>query len=102
MEKVDEKKTDEEIKTTFKLLSNQNRLKIIQILAQNNQEVTVNEIAEKINITQPAASQHLKLLKKEKIVKCDKKGNNIYYKINTETLKKRKKCIDTLFHNILE
>lgn len=103
MEKLNEQKTEEEIEKTFKILSNPNRLKIIQILSTNDdKEATVSEIAEKIKITQPATSQHLKILKISKIVKCYKRGNNTYYKVNTKTIKEKKECIDNLFHIILK
>lgn len=102
MEKINEQKTEEEIEKTFKILGNPNRLKIIQILSTNtDKEATVNEIAEKIKITQPATSQHLKILI-SKIVKCYKRGNNTYYKVNTKTIKEKKECIDNLFHIILK
>jgi hypothetical protein len=41
-------------------------------------------------------------LKTAKIVKSEKKGSNIYYKINTETLTQHKECIDALFQIILK
>ena len=94
---------EEELEETFKILSNPNRLKIICILSKSdNKEVTVNQIADELKITQPAASQHLKLLKTAKIVKSDKNGNNIYYRINTETMSQHKECIDSLFQMILK
>ncbi|RAP53151.1 MAG: hypothetical protein BZ137_07400 [Methanosphaera sp. rholeuAM130] len=97
------KKDEEEIEETFKILGNPNRLKIICILSKSDdKELTVNQIANKLNITQPAASQHLKLLKTAKIVKSYKNGNNIYYRINTKTMSQHKECIDALFQIILK
>jgi DNA-binding transcriptional ArsR family regulator len=94
---------EEEIEETFKILGNPNRLKIICILSKSDdKEATVSQIAQRLNITQPAASQHLKLLKTAKIVKSEKKGSNIYYKINTETLTQHKECIDALYQIILK
>lgn len=94
---------EEEIEETFKILSNPNRLKIICILSRSDdKEATVSQIAKKLNITQPAASQHLKLLKTAKILKSEKNGNNIYYKINTKTMSQHKECIDALFQIILK
>ncbi|AWX33194.1 MAG: winged helix-turn-helix transcriptional regulator [Methanosphaera sp.] len=94
---------EEELEETFKILSNPNRLKIICILSKSDdKEVTVNQIAKELNITQPAASQHLKLLKTSRIVKSEKKGNNIYYRINTKIMSQHKECIDALFQMILK
>ncbi len=100
MESCNEK-TEEELKKTFKILGNPNRLKIIELLAQDKKEATVSEITQKIGLTQPAASQHLKILKKSEILICDKRGNNIYYKINIKTMQNKKECIDSLFFTIL-
>lgn len=96
-----ETKTEKKLEKTFKILSNTNRLKIIRLLAKGKKEITVNEIAEKIKITQPAASQHLKVLRTAELIKSDKKGNNIYYYINTQHIIKQKENIDQLFHNII-
>ncbi|WP_109583040.1 ArsR/SmtB family transcription factor [Methanosphaera cuniculi] len=52
-------------------------------------------------MTQPAASQHLKVLRTAELIKSDKKGNNIYYYINTQHMIKQKENIDQLFHNII-
>lgn len=94
---------EEKLEEIFKILSNANRLKIIRILSRSkNREATVNEIAEQTHITQPAASQHLKLLKTTHILKAEKKGNNIYYRINKNTMIQYKECIDNLFQLILE
>ena len=89
-----ETKTEKKLEKTFKILSNTNRLKIISLLAKGKKEITVNEIAEKIKITQPAASQHLKVLRTAELIKSDKKGNNIYYYINTQHMIKQKENID--------
>lgn len=94
---------EEKLEEIFKILSNANRLKIIRILSRSkNREATVNEIAKQTHITQPAASQHLKLLKTTHILKAEKKGNNIYYRINKNTMIQYKECIDNLFQLILK
>ena len=102
MENLNEQENKEKLEEIFKIFSNYNRLKIMNILAEHpNKEVTVNEISEKIKMTQPATSQHLKILKKSKIVKSNKKGNNVYYEINIETITHKKEYIDSLFQNLL-
>lgn len=95
-------KTEKKLEETFKVLSNTNRLKIIHLLANEKKEITVNEIAKKIKITQPAASQHLKVLKTAEIIKSNKEGNKIYYTINMTTMTKEKESIDLLFYKILK
>jgi DNA-binding transcriptional ArsR family regulator len=50
-----------------------------------------------MGLTQPAASQHLKVLKTVKILHAEKEGNYIYYTFNKRALLKHKKNIDFLF-----
>ena len=62
----------------LKLLANENRLLIFCALM--NEPMTVGEISKIIpNITQPALSQHLTLLKAAKILDSKKSGASITY-----------------------
>ena len=71
----------------FKALGDPNRLKIIRLLASKMENsITVTNIANKLDISQPAASQHLKILKNIGILEPNKKGNYVYYNINTDVL----------------
>ncbi|MDO5851657.1 MAG: metalloregulator ArsR/SmtB family transcription factor [Methanobacteriaceae archaeon] len=100
---MENEKKVEDLEEIFKALSNPNRLKIIYIISKKeNKSTTVTEITKTMKITQPAASQHLKILKTVKILESKKEGNNIYYKINDQTVSTRKKEIDTLFTLILK
>ena len=72
-----------DLEELFKALSNINRLTLVYILASGQMEkVSVTEMAEKMGLTQPAASQHLKILKTAKILNAKKQGNYIYYTFN--------------------
>lgn len=82
----------------FKALANVNRLLLIYALASGEMEkISVTEISRNMGITQPAASQHLKILKNAKILKAKKEGNYIYYRFNKQSLQKHHKRIDFLF-----
>lgn len=61
----------------FKVLTDANRIRIIEVLTKECQ--SVNEIAKKANISQPLASHHLKVLKKSGLVKVESKGTFNYY-----------------------
>lgn len=53
-----------ELEELFKALSNVNRLTLVYILASGElKKVSVTEMAKIMGLTQPAASQHLKILK---------------------------------------
>lgn len=71
----------------YKLMGDENRLKICRILASNMKEtVSVNDITTILDISQPAVSRHLKLLSDFGILNKRKIGANIYYSINHERL----------------
>jgi ArsR family transcriptional regulator, arsenate/arsenite/antimonite-responsive transcriptional repressor len=88
----------EELEELFKALANINRLLLIRSLATGEIErVSVTEMAKIMGLTQPAASQHLKILKTARILNAEKEGNYIYYTFNRGALLKHKKKIDFLF-----
>ncbi|VBB08890.1 arsr-type transcription regulator hth motif [Lucifera butyrica] len=66
----------------FKALGDETRLEIIHMLL--GREMCVCDIFSAVNISQPAVSHHLKVLKQAGIV-CDKReGKWIYYSMNPE------------------
>lgn len=69
-----------EVSELLKVIGNVNRLMILCILEDG--QFTVTELHEKINdITMPALSQHLSVLKLARLIDSEKKGLNVYYKI---------------------
>jgi ArsR family transcriptional regulator, arsenate/arsenite/antimonite-responsive transcriptional repressor len=69
----------------FKALSDPTRLKIITLLA-SSRNLCVNMIANKIGMTQPAISQHLKILKQADILDAEKIGLEVHYSINEKII----------------
>lgn len=69
----------------FKLLGDNTRISILSIL--DNNEVCVSDIANILDMTKSAVSHQLNLLKKEKLVKSEKKGKEIYYSFSDENVK---------------
>ena len=69
----------------FKALGDVNRLKITILLLDG--EKCVNEIAEKVGLSQSATSHQLRILKDSKILKGRKDGNVIYYGIADNHIK---------------
>lgn len=69
-----------EISELLKVLSNENRLVIVCHLIEK--PMTVSELHEKMNhVTQPALSQHLAILKANRILDSSKTGLTITYSI---------------------
>jgi len=68
----------------FKVLSVDKRIEIIELLKKD--AMSVNSLAEALNITQSAASQHLRVLKSAGLVIDERRGYWIYYSLNKKAL----------------
>ena len=69
----------------FKILGVENRIRIIDLL-KNKGPLGVNELAKTLEITPSAVSQHLKILRHAGLVRNERKGYWIPYKVNEEAL----------------
>ncbi|WP_342045343.1 ArsR/SmtB family transcription factor [Bacillus sp. OTU530] len=67
----------------LKLLGDKTRLTIVAILKQR--ECCVCELLEVFDTSQPSISQHLRKLKDAGLVKEERRGQWIYYSLNTQT-----------------
>lgn len=65
----------------FKALADANRRKILQLLQKG--DLTAGEIAAQFNISKPSISHHLNILKQANLVQDIRKGQNIFYSLNT-------------------
>lgn len=65
----------------FKALSDPTRRKILELLREK--DMTAGEIADHFQMTKPSISHHLSLLKQAQMVYDERKGQNIYYSLNT-------------------
>ena len=70
----------------YKIFGDSTRIKIINILIDN--ELCVNQISEKTNISQSAISHQLRILKSSKLVKYRKEGNSIFYSLADDHVEK--------------
>jgi DNA-binding transcriptional ArsR family regulator len=73
-----------EMATTFKLLGEMTRMRIIRGLAAT--ELCVCEIAELLKMTSSAISHQLRLLRAHNIVRYRKEGKIVYYSLNKKQL----------------
>lgn len=69
----------------FKIFGDQTRLRILDALL--NKPLCVSEISEILNISQSAVSHQLKNLRSSNLVKTEKIGKNVYYRIADEHIK---------------
>jgi DNA-binding transcriptional ArsR family regulator/YHS domain-containing protein len=69
---------------TLKVLANQKRLEIVQLL--KSRELTVNEMVEMLGVPQANLSQHLSLLRQAKIAKTRRDGVKIHYSLTDDRI----------------
>lgn len=68
----------------FKALDDPTRRSILEKL--KDRDMTAGEIADQFDISKPSISYHLDLLKQGKLVISVKKGQYVYYSLNTTVL----------------
>ena len=68
----------------FQALSDQTRLRILELLSK--EEKCVSEICRHFAITQPSVSHHLDILKRAGLVTSRKIGREVHYSYNRETI----------------
>lgn len=66
----------------FKIFGDSTRIKILYSLYDN--ERSVNEISELLNMNQSAISHQLKILKNSKLIKNRRAGKTIYYSLDDD------------------
>ncbi len=87
----------------FKAMGDTKRLKIIKILASNMSEtLCVSDVARILEISQPAASQHIKVLKNVGLLVENRKGFRVFYSIDNARLDEYSRGINELFRKISE
>ena len=70
----------------YKIFGDSTRIKIVNILIDN--ELCVNQVSEKTNVSQSAISHQLRILKSSKLVKYRKEGNSIFYSLADDHVEK--------------
>ncbi|MEH7548405.1 MULTISPECIES: autorepressor SdpR family transcription factor [Bacillaceae] len=65
----------------FKALSDPSRRKILHLLKKK--DLSAGEIADHFNMTKPSISHHLNVLKQANLVDSEKKGQQVFYSLNT-------------------
>ncbi len=91
--------THVKIATIFKMLSDTNRLRIINLLMQK--EICVCRMAELLGISQTNVSHHLAKLHAANMVHYRKDGQWIYYSLNEDFVKDNNQLFEYLTHVFL-
>lgn len=69
----------------LKAMANEKRLLILCIL--HDQELSVGDLGEKLELSQSALSQHLAWLRRDGLVKTRKEAQTVYYSLSSTEVK---------------
>ena len=72
------------MKNFFRAVGDPTRRQILDMLKEK--DLTAGEIADVFAISKPSISYHLELLKNADLVFADKRGQYVYYSLNTSVL----------------
>jgi len=70
----------------FKVIANKKRLEIILLLG--NRELNVGQMVDMLGLRQANLSQHLILLRQQRLVTVRKSGREVYYKLSDDSIAK--------------
>jgi len=79
----------------FQALGDKNRRGIIELLAKKGQ-LSSSDISNNFQISAPAISQHLKVLREARLVSMEKKAQQRIYKINPDAVDEIQKWLKKL------
>ena len=76
----------------FKALSDSTELRIIRMMASNMENnICVADLAKKLGVVQPTASQHIKVLNNVCMLEPNRDGFHVFYNISADVLSDFKK-----------
>lgn len=82
----------------LKALADESRLALIRLV--NEQEYTVGELAQKVELTEPTVSHHLAKLREAGLVTLRMAGNQRFYRINEIGLTKFKAMVENIEYSV--
>ena len=83
-----------EVARVLKVLSVESRVRIVQLL--KGRALCVNALAARLDVTQGAVSQHLRIMRDAGLVIDEKRGYFVHYRLNEDTLAAWREEIDKL------
>ena len=84
-----------DLKRTTKALGGVARLTIIYHLARN-EAVTVSDLTNKLSISQPLVSWHLRKLRRAGLIETNRSGRQVYCSLNFEHFRQYLRLLETL------
>jgi len=85
--------------TTFAALADPTRRRVLEQLREGPR--SVGELAERLPISQPAVSQHLKVLREAGLVAQRPEGSRRIYSLRPEGLAELRRWVDSMWDDVL-
>ena len=80
-----------------KAMSEPTRVKILKVLwSSGSRPLTVSQVAETLELSQPAATKHLQLLLQSGLLTRTRQGPAVYYRISEQGIKDYKRTVDVM------
>ena len=80
----------EELTEIFKALSDPTRLRLVKLLSPSGGALCVNALAHRLEVSQSAVSQHLRVLRQAGLVRGERHGNRVHYALDLDRLEQHK------------
>jgi DNA-binding transcriptional ArsR family regulator len=82
----------------FSALADPTRLRLLKLLCDQHEPdaLCVNALVGLLRVTQPAISQHLRVLKSVGLVKGERRGYHVHYSVDSETLLRYKNLVSDI------
>jgi DNA-binding transcriptional ArsR family regulator len=88
------------VESILKVIAQPNRRQILRLIA--NQELSAGEIAANFEISRPAVSQHLSVLKEANLISERRRGTQRLYRARPEAIAELKDFLDDFWADRLE
>lgn len=85
--------------SSLEALGDPTRRRLFETLRQGPR--TVNQLAQAVPVSQPAVSQHLRVLKEARLVKVQAQGNQRIYSLDPEGLAQLRAYVEGLWEDVL-
>jgi DNA-binding transcriptional ArsR family regulator len=91
-----------ELSEVFKAFSDPTRLRLVKLLSDHQGALCVNALADRLNVSQSAVSQHLRVLRQAGLVRGDRHGSSVHYSLNQDKLDQHNTTLlETLGENFI-
>ncbi len=87
-----------EILSLLKALADENRLKIISLLEQ--EDYCVKALAHRLELSEAAVSQHLKIMREAGLVAGEKRSYWVHYRVKNEKIEELRTMLGSLAEHI--